>query len=147
MGLGKHLNKRNGSQQSEAQGVFRKYHFWKKESRSESGNMHRCECDNCVTVDCSRACLKNHSQSALTLRDFAPNSVVVARYGALIRQISPQIDVHLTRKLFQTCRQQQYCINLETKEKIKNFKKVVDKYSNIRYTNLVACWTSTNVRV
>ncbi|RHS67947.1 hypothetical protein DW958_00465 [Ruminococcus sp. AM46-18] len=52
-----------------------------------------------------RACLKNHSRNlhAPTLRDISPESVAVARYGALIRAKYPtNCDAHLAESLFQT---------------------------------------------
>ncbi|MED9825072.1 MAG: DUF6783 domain-containing protein [Ruminococcus sp.] len=60
---------------------------------------------NCVTADCSRACLKNHSRNLhASLCDiFRPNSVYVARYGAHIRTKSPaNCGAHLAESLFQT---------------------------------------------
>ena len=52
-----------------------------------------------------RACLKNHSRNLhIPLCGiFRPNSVAVARYGALIRAKSPtNCDAHLAESLFQT---------------------------------------------
>jgi hypothetical protein len=52
-----------------------------------------------------RACLKNHSRNlhAPLCGIFYPNSVAVARYGALIRTKSPtNCDTHLAESLFQT---------------------------------------------
>ena len=52
-----------------------------------------------------RACLKNHSRNlhAPLCGIFCPNSVAVARYGALIRTKSPtNCGVHLAESLFQT---------------------------------------------
>ncbi|WP_342979941.1 MULTISPECIES: DUF6783 domain-containing protein [unclassified Ruminococcus] len=52
-----------------------------------------------------RACLKNHSRNlhAPLCGIFHPNSVAVARYGALIRAKSPtNCDAHLAESLFQT---------------------------------------------
>ena len=52
-----------------------------------------------------RACLKNHSRNlhAPLCGSFHPNSVAVARYGALIRAKSPtNCDAHLAESLFQT---------------------------------------------
>ena len=52
-----------------------------------------------------RACLKNHSRNlhAPLCGIFYPNSVAVARYGALIRTKSPtNCDAHLAVSLFQT---------------------------------------------
>ena len=52
-----------------------------------------------------RACLKNHSRNlhAPFCGIFYPNSVAVARYGALIRTKSPtNCDAHLAESLFQT---------------------------------------------
>ncbi len=52
-----------------------------------------------------RACLKNHSRNlhAPLCGRFHPNSVAVARYGALIRAKSPtNCDAHLAESLFQT---------------------------------------------
>ena len=52
-----------------------------------------------------RACLKNHSRNlhAPLCGIFHPNSVAVARYGALIRTKSPtNCDAHLAESLFQT---------------------------------------------
>ena len=51
------------------------------------------------------ASLKNHSSNlhAPLCRRFCPNSVAVARYGALIRTKSPtNCDAHLAESLFQT---------------------------------------------
>ena len=53
----------------------------------------------------TRACLKNHSRNlhASLCGIFCPNSVVVARYDALIRAKSPtNCDAHLAESLFQT---------------------------------------------
>ena len=53
----------------------------------------------------SRACLKKHSRNlhAPLCGIFCPNSVAVARYGALIRTKSPtNCDAHLAESLFQT---------------------------------------------
>ena len=53
----------------------------------------------------SGACLKNHSRNlhAPLCRIFHPNSVAVARYGALIRAKYPtNCDAHLAESLFQT---------------------------------------------
>ena len=53
----------------------------------------------------ARACLKNHSRNlhAPLCGIFHPNSVAVARYGALIRAKSPtNCDAHLAESLFQT---------------------------------------------
>ena len=53
----------------------------------------------------SRACLKNHSRNlhAPLCGIFHPNSVAVARYGALIRAKYPtNCDAHLAESLFQT---------------------------------------------
>ena len=53
----------------------------------------------------SRACLKNHSRNLHVplCRIFHPNSVAVARYGALIRAKYPtNCDAHLAESLFQT---------------------------------------------
>ena len=53
----------------------------------------------------ARACLKNHSCNlhAPLCGIFHPNSVVVARYDALIRAKSPtNCDAHLAESLFQT---------------------------------------------
>ena len=53
-----------------------------------------------------RACLKNHSSNlhAPLCGIFHPNSVAVARYGALIRaKSSTSCDEHLAESLFQTC--------------------------------------------
>ena len=52
-----------------------------------------------------RACLKNHSRNlhAPLCGIFCPNSVAVARYGALIRTKSPtNCDAHLAGMIFQT---------------------------------------------
>ncbi|RHS70351.1 hypothetical protein DW953_17900 [Ruminococcus sp. AM45-2] len=49
--------------------------------------------------------MKNHSRNlhAPTLRDISPESVAVARYGALIRAKYPtNCDAHLAESLFQT---------------------------------------------
>ena len=53
----------------------------------------------------ARACLKNHSCNlrAKFCGIFCPNSVVAARYDALIRAKSPtNYDAHLAESLFQT---------------------------------------------
>ena len=53
----------------------------------------------------ARACLENHSRNlhAPLCGRFHPNSVAVARYGALIRAKSPtNCDAHLAENLFQT---------------------------------------------
>ena len=53
----------------------------------------------------TRACLKNHSRNLHVplCGIFCPNSVAVARYGALIRTKSPtNCDAHLAESLFQT---------------------------------------------
>ena len=53
-----------------------------------------------------RACLKNHSRNlhAPLCGIFHPNSVAVARYGAIIRAKYPtNCDAHLAESLFQTC--------------------------------------------
>ena len=53
----------------------------------------------------ARACLKNHSRNlhAPLCGRFHPNSVAVARCGALIRAKSPtKCDAHLAENLFQT---------------------------------------------
>ena len=60
---------------------------------------------NSYTLRDSRACLKNHSRNlhAPLCGIFHPNSVAVARYGALIRVKSPtNCDAHLAESLFQT---------------------------------------------
>ena len=52
-----------------------------------------------------RACLKNHSCNlhAPFCGKFVPNSVVVARYDALIQDKFPtNCDAHLTESIFQT---------------------------------------------
>ena len=52
-----------------------------------------------------RACLKNHSCNlhAPLCGTFVPNSVVVARYDALIRDKFPRnCDAHLAESIFQT---------------------------------------------
>ena len=53
----------------------------------------------------SGACLKNHSRNlhAPLCGIFHPNSVAVARYGALIRAKYPtNCDAHLAESIFQT---------------------------------------------
>ena len=58
-----------------------------------------------INLYCIRACLKNHSRNLhIPLCGiFRPNSVAVARYGALIRAKSPtNCDAHLAESLFQT---------------------------------------------
>ena len=60
-----------------------------------------------------RACLKNHSRNlhAPLCGIFYPNSVAVARYGALIRTKSPtNCDAHLAESFFQT-RSRQWASN------------------------------------
>ncbi|RHO26067.1 hypothetical protein DW217_05795 [Ruminococcus sp. AM18-15] len=57
------------------------------------------------TLRVTRACLKNHSRNlhAPLCRIFHPNSVAVARYGALIRAKYPtNSDAHLAESIFQT---------------------------------------------
>ena len=59
-----------------------------------------------------RACLKNHSHNlhAPLCGIFCPNSVAVARYGALIRTKSPtNCDAHLAESLFQTRSRRLFC--------------------------------------
>ena len=54
----------------------------------------------------TRACLKNHSCNlhAPFCGTFVSNSVVVARYDALIRDKFPtNCDAHLAESIFQTC--------------------------------------------
>ena len=54
---------------------------------------------------CHRVCLKNHSRNlhAPLCGIFHPNSVAVARYGALIRaKYLTNCDAHLAESLFQT---------------------------------------------
>ncbi len=58
-----------------------------------------------ASIFLSRACLKNHSRNlhAPLCGIFHPNSVAVARYGALIRAKYPtNCDAHLAESLFQT---------------------------------------------
>ena len=58
-----------------------------------------------INLYCIRACLKNHSRNmhAPLCGRFHPNSIAVARYGALIRAKSPtNCDAHLAESLFQT---------------------------------------------
>ena len=58
-----------------------------------------------IYMKTARACLKNHSRNlhAPLCGRFHPNSVAVARYGALIRAKSPtNCDAHLAESLFQT---------------------------------------------
>ena len=58
-----------------------------------------------VNILYTRVCLKNHSCNlhAPLCGIFHPNSVAVARYGALIREKSPtNCDAHLAESLFQT---------------------------------------------
>nr|WP_288720438.1 DUF6783 domain-containing protein [uncultured Blautia sp.] len=58
-----------------------------------------------LNIRCTRACLENHSRNlhAPLCGIFCPNSVAVARYGALIRTKSPtNCDAHLAESLFQT---------------------------------------------
>ena len=60
---------------------------------------------NAQQLFCLRACLKNHSRNlhAPLCGIFHPNSVAVARYGALIRAKYPtNCDAHLAESLFQT---------------------------------------------
>ena len=68
------------------------------------GTMYRNrDINNCIQR--FRACLKNHSRNlhAPLCGIFCPNSVVVARYDALIRTKSPtNCDAHLAESLFQT---------------------------------------------
>ena len=58
-----------------------------------------------INILYTRVCLKNHSCNlhAPFCGIFHPNSVAVARYGALIRAKSPtNCDAHLAESLFQT---------------------------------------------
>ena len=58
-----------------------------------------------INLYCIRACLKNHSRNLHVplCGIFRPNSVAVARYGALIRAKSlTKCDAHLAESLFQT---------------------------------------------
>ena len=56
---------------------------------------------NAQQLFCLRACLKNHSRLHAPLCGiFHPNSVAVARYGAIIRQNIPQIVTHILQKAF-----------------------------------------------
>ena len=62
-------------------------------------------CSNEPPLNTPRACLKNHSRNlhAPLCGIFHPNSVAVARYGALIRAKYPtNCDAHLAESLFQT---------------------------------------------
>ena len=64
-----------------------------------------------------RVCLKNHSRNlhAPLCGIFHPNSVAVARYGALIRAKYPtNCDAHLAESLFQT-RSNAYMLSSETR--------------------------------
>ncbi len=58
-----------------------------------------------ISIDSTRACLKNHSRHlyAPLCVIFAPHSVDVARYASFIWHKSPtNCDVHLTESIFQT---------------------------------------------
>ncbi|RHS62462.1 hypothetical protein DW955_08185 [Ruminococcus sp. AM45-9BH] len=58
-----------------------------------------------LRISSNRACLKNHSRNlhATLCGIFHPNSVAVARYGALIRaKYTTNCDAHLAESLFQT---------------------------------------------
>ena len=71
--------------------------------RNPAALLYKKEC--VLGVDTFRACLKNHSRNlhAPLCGIFCPNSVAVARYGALIRTKSPtNCDAHLAESLFQT---------------------------------------------
>ena len=62
-------------------------------------------CSNEPPLNTPRACLKNHSRNlhAPLCGIFHPNSVAVARYGALIRaKYTTNCDAHLAESLFQT---------------------------------------------
>ena len=68
-----------------------------------------------------RACLKNHSRNlhAPLCGIFCPNSVAVARYGALIRAKSPtNCDAHLAESLFQT--RSGACLKMSNSKEKKN---------------------------
>ena len=72
--------------------IYKKAHLW---HFPESGSVYMK----------ARACLKNHFRNlhAPLCDRFYPNSVAVARYGALIRAKSPtNCDAHLAESLFQT---------------------------------------------
>ena len=65
----------------------------------------QCEARTFIYGSNARACLKNHSRNlhAPLCGIFCPNSIVVARYGALIRTKSPtNCDAHLAESPFQT---------------------------------------------
>ena len=67
--------------------------------------MNRIDSSNYTVTYESRACLKNHSCNlhAPFCGTFVPNSVVVARYDALIRDKFPtNCDAHLAESIFQT---------------------------------------------
>ncbi len=62
-------------------------------------------CSNEPPLNTPRACLKNHFRNlhAPLCGIFHPNSVAVARYGALIRaKYTTNCDAHLAESLFQT---------------------------------------------
>jgi len=64
-----------------------------------------------ILQNITRVCLKNHSRNlhAPLCGRFHPNSVAVARYGALIRAKSPtKWGAHLAESLFQTRSSEQY---------------------------------------
>ena len=68
-----------------------------------------------------RVCLKNHSHNlhAPLCGIFCPNSVAVARYGALIRAKSPtNCDAHLAESLFQT--RSGACLKMSNSKEKKN---------------------------
>ena len=60
--------------------------------------------------------MKNHSRNlhAPLCGIFCPNSVAVARYGALIRtKSSTNCDAHLAESLFQTRSRRKYCLGTD----------------------------------
>ena len=80
--------------------------YFSKHTQNPRLKNHTCKLKQAsVVLARLRACLKNHSCNlhAPLCGIFHPNSVVVARYDALIRAKSPtNCDAHLAESLFQT---------------------------------------------
>ena len=85
----------------------------------------------------ARACLKNHSRNlhAPLCGIFHPNSVAVARYGALIRAKYPtNCDAHLAESLFQT---HSRVMSSEQKDDVKE---IFQGWKNVGNMDYVCCW-------
>ena len=97
-----------------------------------------------LTKTTARACLKKHSCNlhAPLCGIFCPNSVAVARYGALIRTKSPtNCDAHLAESLFQTRSRklmQSEKIQFDPKEKVFYYKDSPDNKLSANQITVVA---------